>query len=80
MYNRTSAKGDTLRVRLRLIDGRDVTLYHKTGIRAKIKDLEKFTPEGTLKPKVTVYNKQLKAELNTHFTAMSKAYALMKAK
>ena len=80
MYNRTSAKGDTLRVRLRLIDGRDVTLYHKTGIRAKIKDLEKFTPEGTLKSKVTVYNKQLKAELNTHFTAMSKAYALMKAK
>lgn len=80
MYNRTSAKGDTLRVRLRLIDGRDVTLYHKTGIRAKIKDLEKFTPEGTLKPKVTVYNKQLKTELNTHFTAMSKAYALMKAK
>jgi len=80
MYNRTSAKGDTLRVRLRLIDGRDVTLYHKTGIRAMIKDLEKFTPEGTLKPKVTVYNKQLKAELNTHFTAMSKAYALMKAK
>lgn len=80
MYNRTSAKGDTLRVRLRLIDGRDVTMYHKTGIRAKIKDLEKFTPEGTLKPKVTVYNKQLKAELNTHFTAMSKAYALMKAK
>lgn len=80
MYNRTSAKSDTLRVRLRLIDGRDVTMYHKTGIRAKIKDLEKFTPEGTLKPKVTVYNKQLKAELNTHFTAMSKAYALMKAK
>ena len=80
MYNRTSAKGDTLRIRLRLIDGRDVTLYHKTGIRAKISDLEKFEANGELRPRVTVYNKQLKAELNTHFTAMSKAYALMKAK
>lgn len=28
MYNRTSTKGDTLRGRLRLIDGRDVTLNH----------------------------------------------------
>ena len=79
MYNRTSAKGDTLRIRLRLIDGRDVTLYHKTGIRAKIKDLEKFTPEGNLKPKVTVFNKQLKADLNLHFKAMSKAYHQMVA-
>lgn len=78
MYNRTTAKGDTLRVRLRLIDGRDVTLYHSTGIRANIRDLEKFTPEGDLRPRVTVYNKQLKADLNTHFTAMAKAYARMK--
>ncbi len=78
MYNRTSGKGDTLRVRLRLIDGRNLTLYHSTGIRAKIEDLKKFTLDGNLKPKVTVYNKQLKADLNAHFTAMSKAYARMK--
>ncbi len=80
MYNRTSGKGDTLRVRLRLIDGRNLTLYHSTGIRAKIEDLKKFTLDGNLKPKVTVYNKQLKADLNAHFTAMSKAYARMKAR
>ena len=80
MYNRTSAKGDTLRIRLRLIDGRDVTLYHKTGIRAKISDLNKFQPNGELRPKVTVFNKQLKADINTHMKAMSKAYHLMQAK
>ena len=78
MYNRTSGKGDTLRIRLRLIDGRDVTLYHSTGIRAKVADLKKFTPEGELRPKVTVFNKELKAEINQHFLAMGKAYARMK--
>ena len=78
MYNRTSGKGDTLRVRLRLIDGRDITLYHSTGIRAKVADLKKFTPEGELRPKVTVFNKELKAEINQHFLAMGKAYARMK--
>ena len=29
-------------------------------------------------PKITVYNKELKAEINQHFLAMSKAYARMK--
>ena len=78
MYNRSSTKGDTIRIRLRLSDGRDVTLYHSTGIRAKKADLQKFTAEGNLKPKITVYNKELKAEINQHFLAMSKAYASMK--
>ena len=78
MYNRSSTKGDTIRIRLRLSDGRDVTLYHSTGIRAKKADLQKFTSEGNLKPKITVYNKELKAEINQHFLAMSKAYARMK--
>ena len=80
MYNRTSAKGDTLRIRLRLIDGRDVTLYHKTGIRAKKSDLEKFLPSGELRPKVTVFNKQLKADIKNHINAMAKAYHLMKTR
>lgn len=43
MYNWSSTKGGTIRIRLRLSDGRDVTLYHSTGIRAKKADLQKFT-------------------------------------
>lgn len=79
MYNRTTAKdGDTVKVRFRLVDGRDVMLYHSTGIRASLKDLDKFTKEADLKPRVTVYNKELKADLAMHMVAMHRAYETMK--
>ena len=63
IVKRTSKQEGTIRLRFRLRDGRGVDLYHKSEIDADLKDLEKFTDTGDLKPRVSVYNKQLKLEI-----------------
>ena len=55
-------------------DGRGVDLYHKSEIDADLKDLDKFTDTGELKPRVSVYNKQLKLDIDTEIDAMETAY------
>lgn len=60
------------------MDGRKITLYHKTGYLTKIKDLEKYENDGELKKRVEVYNKELNGEIIRHMSAMHKAYEKMK--
>ena len=61
-------------MRFRLSDTRAVDLYHKSSIVAGLKDLEKFNLDCTLKPKVTIYNKKLKKDIEVVVKAMTEAY------
>ena len=45
LYLRTPAKSGEIKVRLRLTEGREVAMFHKTGIRATPADLAKFDIE-----------------------------------
>ena len=74
IVKRTSKQEGTIRLRFRLRDGRGVDLYHKSEIDAELKDLDKFTDTGELKPRVSVYNKQLKLDIDTEIDAMETAY------
>ena len=74
IVKRTSKQEGTIRLRFRLRDGRGVDLYHKSEIDADLKDLDKFTDTGELKPRVSVYNKQLKLDIDTEIDAMETAY------
>ena len=47
------------RLRFRLRDGRAVDVFHKSNIVATVSDLDKFEVNGELKPRVTIYNKDL---------------------
>lgn len=77
---RTEKSKGTIKLRFRLRDGREIQLYHKSNIEAEIADLSKFTLEGTVKPKTTIYNKQLATKITQEIDAMKKAYATMKQK
>lgn len=47
IFIRTKKKSGSIRLRFRLIDGREVDLYHKSEIKADLKDLEKFNAVDT---------------------------------
>ena len=47
------------RLRFRLREGRAVDVFHKSNIVATVSDLDKFEVNGELKPRVTIYNKDL---------------------
>lgn len=74
IFIRTTKKTGKVKLRFRLIDGRLVQLYHTTEIEADVQDLSKFNPDGTVKGKVTIYNRQLKKEIDKHISAMRQAY------
>ena len=74
IVKRTSKKEGSIRLRFRLRDGRGVDLYHKSEIDADLKDLDKFTDAGELKPRVSIYNKQLKLDIDTEIDAIEAAY------
>lgn len=58
--NRTTKSEGSVKLRFRLRDGRSVDLYYKSDIEASLKDLSKFTPEGNLRSKSTVYSRFLR--------------------
>ena len=66
-----------MRIRLRLRDGRKVSLYYKSDITAGLRELEKLTAEGTPRPRVTVYNKTLVERIKRTREAMREAYIEM---
>ena len=74
IFQRTTKKTGTIKLRFRLRDGRNVDLYHKSNIKAELKDLSVFTPEGDLKPRVYKYNRELKLQIDTERFAIEKAY------
>ena len=60
IFRRTTKSEGVIKLRFRLRDGRDVDLYHKSEIKADLKDLTKFEDDGNLRPKVSIYNHELK--------------------
>lgn len=78
MYCRTTSARGTTNLRFRVTDGRALTMYYSTGRKIPNEQLAVFTPEGTLRPRVTVYNPKLKGEIEEYFAAINAAYNHMK--
>lgn len=76
---RTTKSSGEIRLRFRLLDGRKADLTHKSEIKASLKDLEKFNADGTLKPKVSVFNRQLRDAISKEIEVMRQAYHRMTA-
>lgn len=74
IFNRTTKSEGIIRLRFRLRDGRNVDLYHKSDIKADLKDLAKFTEDGELRPKVSIYNYELKDKIESEMLAIENAY------
>lgn len=74
----TSVRGTT-RLNFRVTDGSAPVLSYSTGRRIENEKLSVFTPEGTLRPRVTVYDARLKAEIEGYVAAIDAAYAYMKS-
>lgn len=55
LFRRTTKSEGMIKLRFRLKDGREVDLYHKSEIKADIKDLAKLEDDGELRPKVSIY-------------------------
>lgn len=81
IFKRTIKTEGKIRLRFRLRDGRSIDLYHKSIIEADLKRLDRqFTIEGLLKPRVSVYDKELFNAIAREREAMSKAYGEMRNK
>ncbi|MGN1220398.1 MAG: phage integrase SAM-like domain-containing protein [Candidatus Cryptobacteroides sp.] len=78
LYCRTTSARGTTNLRFRVTDGRSLTMYYSTGRKIPNDQLAAFTPEGTLRPRVTVYNPKLKTEIEEYFAAVNAAYNHMK--
>ena len=74
IFLRTTKTEGNIKLRFRLRDGREVDLYHKSEIRATLKDMAKFDENGNVKPKVSVFNKELKLAIDCEMDAISAAY------
>lgn len=68
---------EDVRVRFRLRDGRKVQICHTSDIHCKLKDLDKLNPDGTTKPNVKVWNRDLSSSLKKEYAIMKQAYDKM---
>ena len=64
LFRRTTKSEGMIKLRFRLKDGREVDLYHKSETKADIKDLTKLEDAGELRPKVSIYNHELKEKID----------------
>ena len=80
VLTRTTKSVGNIRLRFRLYDGRGFELFHKSQISASLEDLKKFNIDGTLRPKVSVYNKELADSIDKEIKLIREAYGQMKKK
>ncbi len=78
LYLRTTKTSGKIKLRFRLIEGREVQLFHKSQIDADLADLKKFEMDGSLKPRVSIYNEKLRIAITREIEAMREAYNLLK--
>ena len=76
---RTTKESGSIKLRFRLRDGRDIEMYHKSGIEVKIPELAKLTNEGTKKKGVSVVSQKLLNDISDEKKTMKLAYEKMKA-
>ena len=67
-------------VRFRLRDGRKADISHKSDLKGTAEDLAKFTTDGQLQPRVSVYNRELFDGINREIQLMRDAYNEMLSK
>ena len=75
-YLRTS-KTKNVKVNYRLRVGRDIQMFHRSDIRADLVDLNKFEPNGSAKPRISIYNENLAKQLKDEYDIMCSAYDYM---
>ena len=73
LFRRTTKSEGMIKLRFRLKDGREVDLYHKSETKADIKDLAKLEDAGELRPKVSIYNHELKEKIDREMSAIETA-------
>lgn len=80
IINRTTKTNGEIRLRFRLMDGRKADMYHKSDIKASIQALEKFNPDGSIRKKVVIYDKDLAVDIEREINIMGQAYTQMQQK
>jgi len=75
--NRSAKKGGNVFLRFRVRDGRNVQLYYKSEIKANLADLDKFTEEGLVKPRCSVFNKLLADDISKTIRLIGDSYDIM---
>ena len=78
LYLRTTKTSGKIKLRFRLTEGREVQLFHKSQIDADLADMKKFEMDGSLKPRVSIYNEKLRIAITREIEAMREAYNLLK--
>lgn len=78
IYLRTTKTSGKIRLRFRLTEGLEVQLFHKSNIEADLADLKKFDMDGSLKPRVSLYNEDLRIAITREIDAMHEAYKQLK--
>ena len=78
IINRTTKKKGLVKLRFRIRDGRSKDIYYRSDIQADLSDLEKFSSEGRIKPKVSIYNVELERKIDKAITAIHEAYCSLK--
>lgn len=79
LYIRTTKTSGKIKLRFRLIEGRAVQIFHKSQIEADLADLKKFDSDGSLKPRVSIYNEDLRVAILREIDAMHEAYKQLKS-
>ena len=79
IFVRTTKTSGKIKLRFRLTEGREVQLYHKSQIEADLADLKKFELDGSLKPRVSIYNEKLRVAIQQEIVVMREAYNALKA-
>ena len=69
LFRRTIKSEGMIKLRFRLKDGREVDLYHKSEIKADIKDLAKLEDDGELSPKVSTDNHEQNDKIDRAMSA-----------
>lgn len=76
-FHSSPSRKKEIRVHYRLRDGRYVQLCHKSDIVADVADLAKLNPDGSRKPRVTVFNRELSKKLAEEYKVMQQAYGVI---
>ena len=81
ILDKSKKKNGNIKIRFRLRDGRDVDITHRTDIIADVAILRKqFSEDGTLKPRVSIYDQELLAAITARKEVMHEAYQVMREK
>ena len=81
ILDKSKKENGNIKIRFRLRDGRDVDITHRTDIIADVALLRKqFSEDGTLKPRVSVYDQALLTAITARKEVMHEAYQAMREK